>query len=103
MILGFQTKNVPLIKQMITHNRQLLASLATTTGVLIETPSLKELCDLAETAGGAAKSSGAGGGDCGIVIADKKTGILPLMSLWEKAEITPLPLHIYHNPTTGGK
>jgi phosphomevalonate kinase len=51
---------------------------------------------LAEACGGAAKSSGAGGGDCGIVIADQKTGILPLMSRWEKAEITPLPLHVYH-------
>ena len=102
MILGFQTKNIPLIKQMIALNRQLLAGLASTTGVTIETPALKELCDLAEKSGGAAKSSGAGGGDCGIVITDKKTGILPLMSMWEKAEITPLPLHIYHYPK-GGK
>lgn len=102
MILGFQTKNIPLIKQMITLNRQLLTGLASTTKVTIETPALKKLCDLAEKSGGAAKSSGAGGGDCGIVITDKKTGILPLMSMWEKAEITPLPLHIYHYPK-GGK
>ncbi|KFN93532.1 phosphomevalonate kinase [Tetragenococcus muriaticus PMC-11-5] len=63
---------------------------------MIETPALKQLCDLAENCGGAAKSSGAGGGDCGIVIADQKTGILPLMSKWEKANIIPLPLHVYH-------
>ena len=96
MIAGFTNKNIPVIKQMITKNRALLNTLSSITGVTIETPVLKELCDLAETCGGAAKSSGAGGGDCGIVIADKKTGILPLMTLWEKAEITPLPLHIYH-------
>lgn len=96
MIAGFTNKNIPVIKNMLQKNRQLLANLANLTGVLIETPALKELCDLAEQCGGAAKSSGAGGGDCGIVIADKKTGILPLMTMWEKAEITPLPLHIYH-------
>lgn len=96
LIEAFQNEDVRTIKKMITRNRQLLAQLSSITGVQIETPALKQLCDLAEACGGAAKSSGAGGGDCGIVIADQKTGILPLMSRWEKAEITPLPLHIYH-------
>jgi len=96
LIDGFIDGNVTKIKQMISKNRQLLADLSCITGVRIETPALKQLCDLAEACGGAAKSSGAGGGDCGIVIADQKTGILPLMSRWEKAEITPLPLHVYH-------
>lgn len=96
LIDGFLDNNVTKIKQMISKNRQLLADLSCITGVRIETPALKQLCDLAEACGGAAKSSGAGGGDCGIVIADQKTGILPLMSRWEKAEITPLPLHVYH-------
>ncbi|EOT30539.1 phosphomevalonate kinase [Enterococcus saccharolyticus] len=96
LIDGFVDGNVTKIKQMISKNRQLLADLSCITGVRIETPALKQLCDLAEACGGAAKSSGAGGGDCGIVIADQKTGILPLMSRWEKAEITPLPLHVYH-------
>lgn len=95
MILGFETQNVTLIKEMISKNRQLLNELSTMTGVLIETPALKLLCDLAEHYGGSSKSSGAGGGDCGIVIVDQKTGILPLMSAWEKAEIIPLPLHVY--------
>lgn len=95
MIVGFETDNVTLIKQMIALNRQLLNELTAVTGVIIETPALKLLCDLAENYGGAAKSSGAGGGDCGIVIVDQKTGILPLMSAWEKADITPLPLHVY--------
>lgn len=96
LIEGFQNKNVVKIKRMISENRRLLGELSSITGVQIETPALKQLCDLAEACGGAAKSSGAGGGDCGIVIADQKTGILPLMSKWEKAEITPLPLHVYH-------
>lgn len=96
LIDGFFNEDSRIIKKMITKNRQLLAELAELTGVVIETPALKQLCDLAKQYNGAAKSSGAGGGDCGIVIVDQKTGILPLMSAWEKAEITPLPLHVYH-------
>ncbi|MGM9902677.1 phosphomevalonate kinase [Enterococcus sp. 10A9_DIV0425] len=101
MIKGFKENNVALIQQMIRKNRQLLRELSTITGVLIETPALNKLCNLAEKYEGAAKSSGAGGGDCGIVIVDQKSGILPLMSAWEYAEITPLPLHVYHQQRKG--
>ena len=97
MIKGFKENNIDLIQAMIRKNRQLLHELSSITGVLIETPALNKLCSLAEEYEGAAKSSGAGGGDCGIVIVDQKSGILPLMSVWELAEITPLPLHVYSN------
>ena len=96
LIDGFLNEDSRTIKKMITENRKLLVGLSSLTGVTIETPALKKLCDLAETYRWAAKSSGAGGGDCGIVIVDQKTGILPLMSAWEKADIIPLPLHVYH-------
>ena len=96
LIDGFLNEDSRTIKKMITENRKLLVGLSSLTGVTIETPALKKLCDLAETYRAAAKSSGAGGGDCGIVIVDQKTGILPLMSAWEKADIIPLPLHVYH-------
>ncbi|ALS02967.1 phosphomevalonate kinase [Enterococcus silesiacus] len=95
MITGFQTENISLIQTQIRKNRQLLQQLTSITGVTIETPALKKLCNLAQTCGGAAKSSGAGGGDCGIVLFKQKSGILPLMSSWEKEGITPLPLHVY--------
>lgn len=98
IVTGFHQQDISLIKQMIKKNRRLLNELTQITDVVIETPALKTLCDLAENYGGAAKSSGAGGGDCGIVITDQKSGILPLMSVWEKAGITPLPLHVYHYP-----
>ncbi|MDH6363948.1 phosphomevalonate kinase [Enterococcus sp. PF1-24] len=96
MITGFRTANINKIQQMIRKNRHLLQELTSITGVTIETSALKQLCDLAEENGGAAKSSGAGGGDCGIAITSQKSGILPLMSAWENAEITPLPLRVYH-------
>ncbi|MEI5994669.1 phosphomevalonate kinase [Candidatus Enterococcus mansonii] len=95
MISGFYTDNISLIQTQIQKNRQLLQQLTSITGVIIETPALKKLCNLAEQYGGSAKSSGAGGGDCGIVLFKQKSGILPLMSSWEKEGITPLPLHVY--------
>ena len=95
MINGFNTGKISVIQKQITKNRQLLAELSSLTGVVIETEALKNLCDLAESYTGAAKSSGAGGGDCGIVIFRQKSGILPLMTAWEKDGITPLPLHVY--------
>ncbi|MBO0468719.1 phosphomevalonate kinase [Enterococcus plantarum] len=95
MITGFTSENISLIQAQIRKNRKLLQQLTSITGVTIETPALKKLCNLAQTYGGAAKSSGAGGGDCGIVLFKQKSGILPLMSSWEKEGITPLPLHVY--------
>lgn len=95
MIDGFHSQNISLIQKQIGQNRLLLQRLTSITGVAIETPALKKLCDLAEPYGGASKSSGAGGGDCGIVIFKQKSGILPLMTAWEKDGITPLPLHVY--------
>lgn len=95
MIEGFKNNDLALIQQEIRHNRRLLQQLDAATGVEIETPTLTKLCDLAETYGGAAKSSGAGGGDCGIVILDQKEGVLPLIGAWEAFDILALPLHVY--------
>ena len=46
-----------------------LAALGAAAGVALLTPALQEICTLAESAGAAAKPSGAGGGDCAIVLA----------------------------------
>lgn len=103
MIEGFHSDDISLIQKQIRYNRSLLQQLTNVTGVTIETPALKKLCNLAESYGGAAKSSGAGGGDCGIVIFKQESGILPLMSAWEKEGITPLPLHVYTYGRKEGK
>lgn len=95
MIQGFKSNHIPDIQAQIRKNRGLLRQLSAFTGVPIETEALERLCALAETFGGAAKSSGAGGGDCGIVLFKQTSGILPLISAWEKKMITPLPLHVY--------
>lgn len=51
------------------QNRALLKDLGEITGTLIETPKLTRLIEVADNAGLPAKTSGAGGGDCGIAIA----------------------------------
>ena len=95
MIQAFQEGNVEEIQQQIRNNRQLLLKMSQDTSVTIETPALSKLCKMAEEFNGAAKSSGAGGGDCGIVIFNRKEGLLSLITDWEKEGITNLPLHVY--------
>lgn len=51
------------------RNRALLKDLGEITGTLIETPKLTRLIEVANDAGLPSKTSGAGGGDCGIAIA----------------------------------
>lgn len=96
MIEGFQTNDILLIQQQIRRNRNLLVKMSQDTGVVIETPALTQLCNVAEQYHGAAKSSGAGGGDCGIVLFNRREGLLPLMTAWEEEGITNLPLHVYN-------
>ena len=55
---------------------------------------LKLLCDIGERFGGA-KTSGAGGGDCGITIIDNRVDKHSIYEVWEKG-IKPLKFKIYH-------
>ncbi len=66
LIAACQTGNRTVARQAISQNRKLLQDFARGMGLVIETPQLSQLCDLAQTYGAVAKSSGAGGGDCGI-------------------------------------
>lgn len=95
MIEGFKNGDSQLIKQQITTNRLLLQQLSLLSGVSIETPALTSLCDLAEQFGGAAKSSGAGGGDCGIVITEENDNTEKIINEWQKEDIQPLDLDVH--------
>lgn len=97
MIQGFKENDIQIIQQQIRKNRELLVKMSHNTGVVIETSALTQLCNVAEKYHGAAKSSGAGGGDCGIVLFNRREGLLPLMTAWENEGITNLPLHVYNN------
>lgn len=96
MIQGFHDGDLAAIQREIAVNRDLLNNLAHLSHVTIETSLLKTMCDTAVTIGGAAKSSGAGGGDCGIVIIDAAKDLAKLLHQWEDSGIEPLKLNVHH-------
>ena len=95
----------------IREARRLLADLDREAGLGIFTARLTALCDAAEAEGGAAKPSGAGGGDCGIALLDDadsstdsdayRARIARLHDRWTAAGIRPLPLHVPHPKGSG--
>ncbi|WP_336605703.1 phosphomevalonate kinase [Streptomyces sp. BA2] len=84
--------------------RQVLADLDDEVRLGIFTAELTALCDAAEAVGGAAKPSGAGGGDCGIALLDAtaEKEIAQLREGWAAAGVLPLPIQVQPTkPTTG--
>ncbi|MBW1605601.1 phosphomevalonate kinase [Lactobacillus sp. Sy-1] len=97
MIQAFRNHDLQSIQEQIHHNRQLLVALANHTNVNIETPQLKQMCDIVNQLGGAAKSSGAGGGDCGIAIVNHQTDLKQIIARWHQFAIDKLPLRVSYN------
>ncbi|GHP12783.1 phosphomevalonate kinase [Lentilactobacillus fungorum] len=95
LIRGFKDGSLDAIKAGIKKNREILQGLADFTHVPIETPTLKKMCDIAVEHTAAAKSSGAGGGDCGIVIIDKHTNVDSMIERWKQNGITRLSLRVH--------
>lgn len=95
LIAAFDNNNLEEIQKQLLVNRQLLQQMSEKLHINIETPKLKKLCDLAINNGGAAKSSGAGGGDCGIAIFDKDINTDQLIKQWKDEEIIHLPINVY--------
>lgn len=95
MIVGFEKNDIKIIKRQIRENRRLLQHFAQINQIAIEIPRLSKLINIAESFGGAAKTSGAGNGDCGIVIADEKTNLSALESQWRENGILPLNFHVH--------
>ncbi len=98
MIGAFREGSLRGIQDALRANRILLASLADLSGVQIETEALYQLRTLAEKMGGAAKFSGAGGGDCGIVLIDRNIETTGLLAAWSAANIEPLALQVHEIP-----
>lgn len=96
MVNGFHDQDLEEIKREIRYNRDLLKQLGTNSGVNIETPVLHQLCQIAEQFGGAAKTSGAGGGDCGIVAIDRDgDNFKGVLKSWAKNHIEQLSLNVH--------
>jgi phosphomevalonate kinase len=80
--------------QQIRAARQVLSKLDDEVRLGIFTTRLTALCDAAEAVGGAAKPSGAGGGDCGIALLDvtAEREISQLRQEWAAAGVLPMPI-----------
>lgn len=78
----------------VRRGRGILARFAAARAIPIETPALAALCEVAEAQGGAGKSSGAGGGDCGIAFAPHEARAR-ILEQWGESGIIPLDLSVH--------
>ncbi|WP_413526048.1 phosphomevalonate kinase [Latilactobacillus curvatus] len=95
MVEGFRRNDLAQIQAELRHNRAILQDLAHFSHVAIETPILQKMGALAEAIGGAAKTSGAGGGDCGIVIINRAIETEALFEQWRANQIERLNLAVH--------
>lgn len=93
-ITALDAGDAPGLLRQILRARQELARLDDEVGLGIFTPELTALCAAAEAVGGAAKPSGAGGGDCGIALLDAEAthDISQVRQRWAAAGVLPLPV-----------
>ncbi|WP_378733223.1 phosphomevalonate kinase [Nocardia brasiliensis] len=82
--------------RQIRRFRDLLQTADGITRIGIFTPRMTTLCDTVEQVGGAAKPSGAGGGDCGIAFLDHTAHhqLETLRARWRAAGIRPLSIRV---------
>ncbi len=94
IIDGFKNSDLNIIRKYININGELLNKLGYDLGIEIETPMLKKLCTIAKEYGGHSKSSGAGGGDCGIAVFNNDYNKDALIEKWNKENIKFLDLKV---------
>ncbi|MFT8926060.1 MAG: phosphomevalonate kinase [Bifidobacterium sp.] len=91
---AFRRGDVSAIQTQIRAARRILLSLTDITGTIVETRALNDLVRIAQSHGAAAKSSGAGGGDCGIAIGGPEVDSDAIRADWNACGIEALDLHI---------
>lgn len=77
----------------LSQNRKALMRLSEAAETTIETVKLKELIRIADKFG-SGKTSGAGGGDCGIAFLSGESSVAELYAEWSKEQILPLHLDV---------
>lgn len=95
LLLALSEQKFPLIHAGIRTARKLLNRMAHDSSTLVETPILTTLITAAEAfEGTSAKTSGAGGGDCGIVLAEPWVDTDDIYHAWRRHGIQPLQLAV---------
>ena len=95
LIKGIQSDSNKEIKKAINNNRLLLLQMSRSNNFILETPKLTALNQIAKKHGAVAKSSGAGGGDCGIAFVDTRFQKEGIYKDWRANSIEPLSLNMY--------
>lgn len=91
---GLQSGDTSMTLDALRRARVLMQRLGASVGSQIETERLATLCDVVEAAGGAAKPSGAGGGDCGIALVPADTDLAGIHRAWEAHDIRHLSVAV---------
>ena len=91
IVKGFNQNDAKNVMLGMKQNRQVLCHISEQADTMIETDKLRKLATIAEQYG-SGKSSGAGGGDCGIAFVEDKSQVKQLKEDWVEAEIKPLNL-----------
>lgn len=92
---AYEESDFETIMHYIAKNRQLLNEYANEYGIEIEKLKLKKLIEISNELGLASKTSGAGGGDCGIAITNNKNIHSKIENEWHKEGILKLELEIF--------
>lgn len=93
LIKAFNDNNFEDSISALSENRKTLKNFGEKACIPIETKKLTDLCSIGERYG-SAKSSGAGGGDCGIAFLKGDYKKQELYREWEKADIEALDLEV---------
>ncbi len=91
LISAFEKGDVKKAIESLYNNRRALLELGERAGVNIETKRIKTLCTIADKFG-RGKSSGAGGGDCGIAFIEGELKYKELCLEWKEVGILPLDI-----------
>ncbi|OIH94306.1 phosphomevalonate kinase [Curtobacterium sp. MCBA15_001] len=91
---GLQTGDAEQTLDALRRARVLMQRLGDSVGSRIETDRLTTLCDVVERSGGAAKPSGAGGGDCGIALVPADLDTAAVFREWEAHDIRHLSVAV---------
>lgn len=90
---GIRMKDAQHVISGLKQNRAALKQLGDLTGVAIETEVLEKMITIAHQYG-VGKSSGAGGGDCGIAFVQDQFSKEKLVEKWRRENIQPLDLAV---------
>lgn len=94
LVMALQNDDTEGILRAYAGSRDALLMFDLETGGGIETTALRTLRKSSEKVGAVAKPSGAGGGDCGVVLSDMREDLSRMLEEWKHVGIERLPLTV---------